>query len=40
MPSDDERRDRIALVLYGDGNDLSWATALRLADIVTWELDE
>lgn len=31
-------RDRVALVLYGDGNDLSWPRALQLADLVAWEL--
>lgn len=33
-----EVRDRIAVVLYGDGDELSWVRALQLADLLMWEL--
>lgn len=31
-------RDRIAELLYGDGDQMSWCRALELADLITWEL--
>lgn len=31
-------RDRIAQVIYGDGDDVLWPRALELADLVAWEL--
>ena len=34
----DDMRARIAEIIYGDGNDLSWAIALQLADLIIWEL--
>lgn len=34
----DEIRARIAQTVYGDGDDLSWARAVELADLIIWEL--
>jgi len=31
-------RDRVAEVIYGDGNELAWARAVEIADLVIWEL--
>ena len=31
-------RNRIAEVIYGDGNELAWARCLELADLVMWEI--
>jgi hypothetical protein len=31
-------RDRIAEIIYGDGNELLWPRALELADLIAWEL--
>ena len=35
---DDDKRTRIAQTLYGDGDELAWARALQLVDLVLWEL--
>lgn len=34
----DDLRTRIAQTIYGDGNSVSWACALALADLIIWEL--
>ncbi len=31
-------RDRIAQVLYGDGDEILWPRCLQLADLVLWDL--
>jgi len=31
-------RDRIAQVIYGDGDELSWARSVELADLIMWEI--
>lgn len=33
-------RVRIAELIYGDGNELSWSRALQTADIIAWEIGE
>ena len=33
-----ELRDRIAQTIYGDGDELSWARSLQIADLVMWEI--
>lgn len=33
----DDLRTRIATTLYGDGNDMAWARAVELADLLIWE---
>jgi len=30
-------RDRIAQVIYGDGNELAWPRCVQLADVIIWE---
>lgn len=34
--SDDSLRDIIAQIIYGDGNDVSWARAVELSDLIIW----
>ena len=34
----DALRERVAQTIYGDGNELSWARSLQVADLVLWEL--
>ena len=34
----DDVRERVAQTIYGDGNELSWARSLQVADLVLWEL--
>ena len=34
----DDRRDRVAQVIYGDGDELPWPRCLQLADLIMWEL--
>lgn len=36
----EELRERIALVLYGDGDDFLWPRAVELADLILWEINE
>ena len=31
-------RDRIAEIIYGNGDELSWPRALQLADEIVWEM--
>jgi len=31
-------RDRIAQVLYGDGDELGWPRCVELADLIMWEI--
>lgn len=41
MSAVDERFEtvvRIAEVIYGDGDDVSWARATELADLIAWEV--
>ena len=38
QPSDRSIRDRIAQVIYGDGDELSWARSVELADLIMWEI--
>ena len=33
-----ELRDRIAQVIYGEGNELGWPRCLELADLIMWEI--
>lgn len=35
----DTLRERIAQVLYGDGDEILWPRCLQLADLVLWELN-
>lgn len=35
----DDLRTRIAQILYGDGNEIAWARALELADLVIWGIE-
>lgn len=32
-------RDRIAEIIYGDGNELPWPRCLQIADTILWELN-
>lgn len=34
----DELRARIAEILYGDGDVVSWAWSVQTADMIIWEL--
>lgn len=34
----EDARNRIAEIIYGDGNELSWHRALELADLICWEI--
>lgn len=34
----EDLRTRIALTIYGDGEELIWTRALALADLIIWEL--
>lgn len=34
----DELRTRIAEVIYGDGDELSWARSVQIADLILWEV--
>jgi hypothetical protein len=34
----EDMRARIAQTIYRDGDDLSWAVAVQLADLIIWEL--
>ena len=33
----DEVRARIAEIIYGDGDEITWARAIQLADMIIWE---
>lgn len=34
-----QTRNRIAEVLYGDGDELAWARCVQLADLILWEIN-
>lgn len=34
----DDLRNRIAEIIYGDGNEICWPRALELADEIVWEI--
>ena len=36
----EDSRNRIAEIIYGDGNETSWPRALELADLIAWETSE